>query len=356
MKRLLIALGVLFMLALVAAGYVAYRVLHSFPSMPRGMSTARVVTGDGLFTKTRFYVAPELGLVTDIHQQPDGGFVLVGELGAAYLNGEGRLDHEIHYPRCTSTVVSVNVGSGAFLCRGSWNHGTTLIDAEGAPLWSYNGESAGVDDAAAGELGDGKKIVVGLNGGGGVHLFSADGKELWKQEDGNVWHVEIVQSENAPGNIILHSNAKGQLTARDANGAVLARYTPEVYLAQFSLVSWIDDTTVNKLIAVNENSLYVVTTQGKTVARLSVPINSGIADPMGTRVDFSAGAPYFVALLSHNLWSRSLLYVWDSQKQLVYQEILDRNCGSLLPVSRDDHASNLLLGCDGVIWQYSLHR
>jgi hypothetical protein len=70
-----------------------------------------------------------------------------------------------------------------------------------------------------------EKVVVGFNGAGGLHLLNADGKELWKQDDGNVWHVEIAAVDEKSSKMIVHSNARGQLTLRDASGKIMARYT-----------------------------------------------------------------------------------------------------------------------------------
>ena len=94
--------------------------------------------------------------------------------------------------------------------------------------------------------------------------------ELWKQSDANVWHVAIVADDKS-GNVILHTNAKGQLTMRDANGNVLGRYDPEIYLASFAMTTWDDDSDWKKLVASARGSIYVLSTDGKTVARLPAP-------------------------------------------------------------------------------------
>jgi hypothetical protein len=198
-----------------------------------------------------------------------------------------------------------------------------------------------------------ESIVVGFNGGGGVRLLNAAGKELWKQDDGNVWHVEIAPAMDKSGNVILHSNAKGQLTVRDAVGHVVGRYEPEIYLASFSITSWGDDPIRSKVIAFDNHSIYVFTTDGKTVVRLPSPGSAAMPDPKGTSVHFSANAPFFAGLLSYPLWNRSLLYIYDNQNQLVYHEILDHNCGALQAVPSKNRTEYLLVGCDGKVLKYS---
>src|SRR5260370_38168453 len=110
-----------------------------------------------------------------------------------------------------------------------------------------------------------------MNGRGCSRLLSSEGKELWKQEDGNVWYVEIVAGDEKSGNVILHSNARGELKVRDANGNIVGRYAPDIYLASFSLSGWRDDFHLNKLVAVDEDFVYVITMKGRTITHLPFP-------------------------------------------------------------------------------------
>jgi hypothetical protein len=53
------------------------------------------------------------------------------------------------------------LGSGAFVCRGTSNTNTAMFGVRGKTLWSYGGGRSGVDDVAAGTLGpDASKRVV----------------------------------------------------------------------------------------------------------------------------------------------------------------------------------------------------
>jgi hypothetical protein len=363
MKRILMAVGILFLVLLLAGGFFVYhfrqafRAMGKMPQMPDDLRVARVASGASLFSGKSFYRQVDLGLITDIQQRENHEFVVAGQLGAALLAEDGSFNRSIRFERCTSGVVAVKVGVGAFLCRGTWSKGAMLFDQEGKTLWSYGGGIVGVDDAAAGVLGAAgtEEVVVGLNGDGGVRLLNSEGKELWKQDDGNVWHVEIASSGERPGNVILHSNARGQLTLRDATGNVLARNAPEVYVASFSLSAWKDDEHLNKVVAVDEGSVYILTMDGKTLARLPAPGNTSIAEPKGTPVHFSQGAPDYAVLLRHSLWTRSLLYIYDADEQLIYSEILDHDCAALRAVPGQNGAEDLFLGCDGFIEKYSLN-
>jgi hypothetical protein len=362
-KRVLMIVGAGFLMALlIFSGIVAYRVtrafsaVEQFKSVPSDLKGAKIVAGAGRFSKEVLFAQSDLGVITDFAQNPNHELVVVGQNGAVFLTQGNSINRSITFHRCSSAVVSTTLASGSFLCRGAWVTNVELFDAAGKTLWSYEGGGNGIDDAAAGTLGPNaiESVVVGLNGGGGVRLLNAAGKEVWKQDEGNVWHVEIAPATDKSGNVILHSNAKGELTVRDAVGHVVGRYEPEIYLASFSMTSWGDDPIRSKVIAFDKDSIYVLTTDGKTVVRLPSPGSAAMANPKGTSVHFSADAPFFSGLLSYPLWNRSLLYIYDNQNQLVYHEILDHNCGALQAIPTKKGAEYLLVGCDGKVLRFSL--
>ena len=54
---------------------------------------------------------------------------------------------------------------------------------------------------------------------------------------------------------------------------------------------------------------------------------------------------------------RSVLYVFDQNGALVYQEVLPESCGSILAVSFDDSGSEgLLIGGEQEVWQYTFEQ
>lgn len=361
-KRIFIVVGVAILIALLTAGGLfVYRVRGAYllgrhiRKVADDLKVPKVVRGADRFSKDALFSEADLGVITDFEQNVNHELVVVGENGATFLKEDHTVDRRVRFERCDSDVVSVAWGSGAFLCRGTWNTNTTLFDMEGKPLWSYSGGLNGIDDAAAATLGPSglKRIVVGFNGAGGVRLLSSEGKELWKQDDGNVWHVEIAPAADTPGNVILHSNARGQLTVRDMDGNVLGRYNPEVYLASFAMTAWGNDPNLNKLLASDENFVYILTANGKTLVRLPAPGSATMAQPKGTRVRFLGSNPYFAVLLRYSRVNRSIMYIYDEKNQLVYHEILDHDCDALIASAGKSGSEDLLLGCEGRVWKYS---
>lgn len=234
LKRILVATGLLVLAVFLVAGLLFYRFRKSLqelgvPKMPDNLSVAKVLVAEQSFSKNNIFPEADLSAITDIRQNLTS-FVIAGKRGAAFLSDDGKVIRKIEFDDCKSDVTVIDEG---FLCRGFWGAAVKMFDSGGKTLWSYSPGELGIDDAAAGKLGGSPRVVVGFNGGGGVRLLDTNGKELWKQDDGNVWHVEIAESDKKADNLILHSNGRGQLTIRDANGAVVAKYEPNIYLAYF---------------------------------------------------------------------------------------------------------------------------
>ena len=77
------------------------------------------------------------------------------------------------------------------------------------------------------------------------------------------------------------------------------------------------------------------------------------AEAKGIPVHFSAGAPYYAAIIRHKVWKRTLLYIYDAQNQVVYDEVLDQDCGAVQTIKNAAGGEDLLLGCDNNIAKYS---
>src|SRR5260370_16568358 len=189
MHRVLMIVGTVFFVALLGGGVFmlyTFRQVRQFypslkmPAMPDGVKTARVVSGGDRFSKEVFYREPDLGLIMDIRKNKNDEVVIVGQHGAALLTEDRTLSKKVRFDfeGCSSEVIPVELGSGSFLCRGSWNTDVTLLDSGGKTLWSYGGSGPGVGDATAGGLGKGgvKRVFVGFNWGAGVFFLPSPRK------------------------------------------------------------------------------------------------------------------------------------------------------------------------------------
>ncbi len=210
---------------------------------------------------------------------------------------------------------------------------------------------------AAGDVdGDGQiEYVVGYNGGGGVHLLESSGRRSWQQSDGNVWHVEVVDTNNDGSLEIVHSNAGGQITVRDAMGRVTSVAKPRPYFSDFSLCRWPAKDAPQRLLLSGDDQIWLLDFNGNTVAQFDAPHCASLGAAHGTLVQLSEDQPaYLAVVVDFQNWNRSSLYVYDGKGVLVYQEIIGESCASVAAVPKSGETEILLIGGTGSVWEYSL--
>ena len=94
-----------------------------------------------------------------------------------------------------------------------WSHDLKAYDLKGKSLWTYPQEQ-GIDDVWATRVPGSKAggVIVGFNGGTGLHVLDNKGQILWKTTAlANVWHVSAgdVSGEGTPQ--VVSTSARGQV-------------------------------------------------------------------------------------------------------------------------------------------------
>jgi hypothetical protein len=370
MKRALIVAAIVSVLIICMGAVMAYRSIRRFyaylpqaQEVPPQLKNASVLYGGTKLVKVSYLKTNSIGTITEIDEHADGTLTLIGKDGAANFGADLSAKNTISFNPCSDEVVAAPIGKGTYFCRARYPiGGPSLIDAKGDEVWTYNdpADKFGIeaDDATVGDLGPAHmpEVAVGMNGDGGVRLLTQDGKEVWRKPDGNVWHIEIMPRSGASGNVIVHSNAAGKLTVRDENGNLLCVCDAEIYMSEFSPTTWGKSSLQDKILAATNQSLYVLSMDGKTLARLPAPEVVDQAGPKvkGLPVRLTSGAPYYAAIVRHELWTRTQLYVYDDANRMIYDEVLDGDCGTLAPLKKQDGTEDLLLGCDNSVMKYSL--
>ena len=198
------------------------------------------------------------------------------------------------------------------------------------------------------------RVVIGLNGAGGILLLDLDGKQVWAQPEGNVWHVELLDINEDGRKEILNSDARGQLLVRDANGAILSRYSPGQYVSDFSLTRWGTESEPHHILIPFGKYVSILDAQGHIVTRLDEPLGISMTGSSGTSVEFSPGNSDYALLQNNWIAKRAVLTLYDQEGQIAYQEILADACSSIAAMP-DAQGSTLLVGCADTACQYAAH-
>jgi hypothetical protein len=125
------------------------------------------------------------------------------------------------------------VQNPVILSFSTWSRNVTAVDAAGKVLWTYpQGNSSGIDDVWAADLnGDGSdEVIVGFNGGTGLHVLDSNGQLQWKSTAiGNVWHVNSGDFRGDGAVQVVATSASGRLHFFDAKGAMWGEAQPGFY-------------------------------------------------------------------------------------------------------------------------------
>jgi peroxiredoxin len=145
-----------------------------------------------------------------------------------------------------------------------WGQGVDVFDSNGKKLWSYP-TNVGINGAHWGDLdGDGSdEMIVGMNGGGGLHAVSSDGKKLWSYMNiGNVWSQAIVTPEEPESCLVFATEAGGTVRVFSNDGKLLRTLSPlGEYYAEMT-ASVINQTGEVQVLALGNEEIVAFDPQG----------------------------------------------------------------------------------------------
>jgi hypothetical protein len=371
LRKIFIVFAILLLFFAVAIAYLYHKIQPIIRSAEARQKVLQPgsIKGEGRFKRRTFYTGEGLGIVSQITvgwpaDREGADIAVVGDQGADFLDLAGSVKKKVRFSiaqRCPITLARVDAtGEYGYLTRDeSWAAPATLFDKEGQVSWRSKGWS-GIDDSVPGNVtGDGKlSIVIGLNGGEGIVLLDGQGNELWKKEEGNVWHVETLDTNGDGREEILHSNAMGQLIVRSGKGDVIARYLPNFYVSQFAITRWGDEDRASHILVPitksgeGKSAYILLDANGKEVIELESPLGESFTRLSSIPIRFGNGVEYFAVLGNDSSADRSMLLLYGEEGQIAYQEILGESCLGIATLPQKQ-GERLLVGCNARVWEYS---
>lgn len=370
----LVALIAAAFLALRAAGWWLLRrsigeVAESMP-LPASLKKPRVILDTAKVAKSRFAKVPGVGPVSDLAAVPSG-LVVAGQEGVAVLDAGGRPQGEVlPVPTHVAPVSVLTNGSDWSYFSPGWTMaGPRLFDRQGKILWQ---SSVTVQSAAAVDWkNDGKPdFALGGFGGDGIDLKDMAGRTVWHRPAGNPWRMAVVTEEDGSKRL-LHSDAGGRLVVLDRKGRSKA-LSFEAYVNAFAPlrngpgVKTGGETFVldgPPLVVIGETGhLLVAGLDGRVREKLSAPPAAPEAADAevlaAVSVPLKEPGRYYLAVLANlgRYGERCVLYLYDQDSNLVYEELLAQHGGALAIVERKDAPNlyRLLLGGVDEVTAYDL--
>jgi hypothetical protein len=376
-RELKIVPSVCLLLLAASVGSLAYSCIGMPPKyeLPAELKESRVLLGSNRLGKRAFYQGKGIGEISQIltgwpADREEADLMVAGDKGVQFLDLKGNMVKAIQFSApFFSAIEAVQLdksGNFGFLTRDeSWSGPVLLFDDRGREIWSYGSRFfSGADDSVAGDIdGDGRpEFAVAAQFK--IHLINRDGREIWSSHDLNIWHLELLPASGGEPGKILHSNAGGELVVQDPKGHEIAKYLPGRYVGHFSITRWGSETQPTHILAPNETTsetdprrreFFVLDSRGKIMSHFESPLGALLSDLEGTSVFFLDNNSYYALLQSYRPAHRSMLSLFDEKSQLVYQEVLDENCGAVASALVESNES-LLVGCEDKIFDYSLSK
>lgn len=243
-------------------------------------------------------------------------------------------------------------GVSEFSNRGNVD-GISLLGHDGNTLWYRNDWSFGKMVAADVDNDGISEFVVGNLGGDGIELLDQKGRRRWQERDADVFGIAIVRMGASVG--IAHDRS-GALIIRDTAGAVKQEIQLPFYLRDFSVCPWPNKTGSEHLITVVGGTIWIADFGGEHVIQLKAPGSNGAWKVKGTPVKLkNSDREYFAAVVQLSLPSKSLLYVYDPEGTLIYQETTSESYTSIAAVSLDEsRVESIIVGGNGKVWRYDI--
>lgn len=216
-------------------------------------------------------------------------YALGSDSTCTVLNSAGEEQHQINIEGSVSQLRPANLTPSdepELLGFDAWGTEVSAIGPDGTTLWTEAG-GQGVNDVWAADL-DGNgldEVIVGYNGGTGLHVFSNTGVRQWEYTKiANVWHVTAGDVTGDGNTEVVTTSAAGQVHLFDAVGESLANLDCSIYanMVRVGKVNPDDPADTIFVVGTGENGeqLIAMDSDGNELWTIELPHDSSHCDSM----------------------------------------------------------------------------
>lgn len=317
----------------------------------------KVLVGAGFFNKSPFFQDQSFGRISDIavgQLDPDPRVKLgvCGQSDAAMLDGEGKVIKTVS-PGLEAfregKIIPRQDNQCLFLNRGSWSSAPALYSHAGEKLWQFKRTANG---SVAGDFeGDGH-LKYAFCDEGDLHLLDESGKELWTQNRGWIWHVEIASLEHGQKPELILNGRDSDVVVMDEDGKEVSRNKTTAHISHFSLIPWPNTGSNPAILQVENESLAIVKPSGEVLMQWAAPECKSAVGGQAVWFQATATSPtYLVAMVE--VVGGSVLIAYDTAGKIVYEETRSANSGAMA-VYNTPTGLSLLVGGNGEVTKFTL--
>lgn len=358
---------------IIGGGIYLVKKFEEAVALPKGIETTAVLIGGESFLKSTLHEESFIGRITDIKIKggdpaATGEIVFAGSGGVLFLdiNDPSIVNSSVYFEDNANFIEVIDIegdGIEEFTGRGCWCRPPIVIDSEGETIWRYERRDEKVVDMVSADMdGDGElEFIAGLKDGG-IRLIDRNDKKIFKKKTPPVEHVEVADVD-ADGRVdIIFTTTKGELITIDSSGKELSRTkdsgTEEgnIKIKDFTLVRWPTANDREYILSAGDGVVRFHDLFGKVVFDIKAERAYGSARVRGVGFNGPQGEDYFAVLLAHERWKRSVLYIYDDNLNVVYEEVLGGLYFSLAlrpAMNGEGTPETLLIGGQGSLFGYT---
>lgn len=346
----------------------------SFAALPQWMEPG-VRVGANRLDKSVFLNVYSVGLVTDIERgeiRVAGKVELgvAGEYGAGFFDESGKLDDVLNFAvqtpkgfKVAARIVKRTATRDLLFFRqaGPAAAYDSLVDHDGKEIWRT---TQPLTASTMGDLSGGStpEFVFGSQDGS-TEARNIDDKIIWSKANvGWANKLTIVSPDHTEAEVYEAVN-DGTLVRMSAVGEILSKQRPAIdgFFSGFSAVRWEGVCATPCLLVSRNERFQLLSTDGQHPVALLGPAHY-VYNAHAIQVRLFKGAAPVLAVAGLMQYKGGLLagfqavygalFVFDSQWNLVYHEVLPEEVDALCAVPAGSGKEALLVGAEGKVWKY----